>query len=188
MYTRLQTLGICVSHKSALRSIKAMGVNFDAEVINWRDTIGSFLFTSPDGNSSGHTTADTPEKSQAPSGYIIVGDNIDKNVAPRDMRVDHQVKSLHHFHSYAALNRVHISSHLWKLSSDAQHDINSIPVSTFLPSVSDCVAFKSNYTILAARIIADDIPFFQHLRKCVPNHILHQHSEEMKKQSVTVSI
>ena len=26
--------------------------------------------------------------------YILVGDNLDKNVSPRDMRVDHQVKSV----------------------------------------------------------------------------------------------
>ena len=33
--------------------------------------------------------------------YIVVGDNIDKNVTPRDMTVGNQVKSLHYFHSYA---------------------------------------------------------------------------------------
>ena len=42
--------------------------------------------------------------------YIIVGDNIDKNVSPRDMRVDNQTKSFHYFHSYACMTEL-ISGH-----------------------------------------------------------------------------
>ena len=32
--------------------------------------------------------------------YKIVGDNIDKNIQPRDMRYEHQTRLLHYFHSY----------------------------------------------------------------------------------------
>ncbi len=38
--------------------------------------------------------------------YFIVGDNFDKNIRPREMRVDNQMKSLHYFNSYAGLDRV----------------------------------------------------------------------------------
>ena len=37
---------------------------------------------------------------------IIVGDNIDKRVAPQLMRLDNQVHSLHYFHAFAALSCV----------------------------------------------------------------------------------
>ena len=35
--------------------------------------------------------------------YKIIGDNLDKNVKPsaRDMRSDHQTRSLHYYHAYA---------------------------------------------------------------------------------------
>ena len=38
--------------------------------------------------------------------YKLVGDNIDKVVKPRHMRIDHQAKSLHYFHSYAVKDRI----------------------------------------------------------------------------------
>ena len=60
---------------------------------------------------------------QSPTTYIIVGDNIDKNVTPRDMRVGNQVKSLHYFHSYAVQDQVKLGS----LSGDGHvSDINNL--------------------------------------------------------------
>lgn len=40
------------------------------------------------------------------SHFILTVDNIhvDKNVTPRDMTLHHQTKSLHYFHTFAALN------------------------------------------------------------------------------------
>ncbi len=40
------------------------------------------------------------------SGFKLVGDNIDKNVRPSLQRLTHQTRSLHHFHSYAAVQGV----------------------------------------------------------------------------------
>lgn len=48
-----------------------------------------------------------------PSNWVsfkIVGDNIDKNVQPRFMRVDAPTRSLHYFHAYAVKDRVDLSS------------------------------------------------------------------------------
>ena len=162
MYTRLQRLGVSVSHKSALRSIKDMGINFMDEVLEWREKASS-----------------TPQK----SGYILVGDNLDKHIKPRDMRIDHQSKSIHYFHSYAALNRIDVSGASIK---EPQVDLEQLPLSTFLPSTSDCVALKENYTVLVARIITKEIPFLHSFKKCVPQHIEHRYSEKMKQKSVTV--
>ena len=42
--------------------------------------------------------------------YRIVGDNIDKNIKPRNMTSDHQTRSLHYFHAYAVRDRIDLSS------------------------------------------------------------------------------
>ena len=44
------------------------------------------------------------ESSDGKSRFIITGDNLDKNIKPRFMTVDHQTQSLHCFHAFAALN------------------------------------------------------------------------------------
>ena len=38
--------------------------------------------------------------------YVIVGDNLDKNIRPRHMTSDHQTQSVHYFHCYAVQDRV----------------------------------------------------------------------------------
>ena len=83
-----------------------------------------------------------------PCGYIVVGDNIDKRIVPRNMRVEHQVQSLHYFHAYAALNRVK-TLHL----DDSKQigDIKRLPLSTFLLSPEDCSTLRDNYVITYSR-------------------------------------
>ena len=44
------------------------------------------------------------------TGYKIVFDNIDKNVAPRFMRNEHQTRSLHYVHSNAVKDRLDFSN------------------------------------------------------------------------------
>ena len=43
--------------------------------------------------------------------YRIVGDNIDKNVKPRNMTSDFQTRSLHYFHAYAVRDRIDLSDY-----------------------------------------------------------------------------
>lgn len=168
-----------------------MGKNYNSQLLEWRDALGSgtryvgigYLKLSAISFSSSNPTP-RPDAHAQPLGYGLVGDNYDKHVTPRDMRIDHQAKSLHHFHSYGALNRVAISS---GLSREPQAAVDSLPVSTFLPSASDCAALKVNYTILAERIIVEDIPYFHHLNGCVTQHIEHKYSQQMQQKSVTVS-
>ena len=38
--------------------------------------------------------------------FKIIGDNLDKNVKPRDMRIDFQTRSLHYFHACAVQDRI----------------------------------------------------------------------------------
>ena len=43
-------------------------------------------------------------------GFVIVGDNLDKNFRPSHQREDRRTQSLHVFHSCAIKNRVDVSS------------------------------------------------------------------------------
>lgn len=116
--------------------------------------------------------------------YILVGDNLDKNVSPRDMRVDHQVKSIHYFHSYAVHDRADFS----KLSGkDPQGKLQSDAFTKFLPSPDDCSQLRENYINLIARVIVEKLPHFNKLSDCVPAHICHEFSTAMKEKSVVVS-
>ena len=113
-----------------------------------------------------------------------MGDNIDKNVTPRDMRVGNQVKSLHYFHSYAVKDRLDPSS----LSGDGHDgDVNSLAISSVLPTVDDCVRIRNDYIILAARVIVENISHFSFLQKCVVKHIPHKFSKETARKYMIVS-
>ena len=98
---------------------------------------------------------------------IIIGDNWDKNIKPRDMRSNNQVKSLHLFHAIATTSRVK-TLHL----NDKQSigSIRTLPVSEFLPSIDDCTAIHDNYVILVARVITANFEYFSSLRDCAKTH------------------
>ena len=61
-----------------------------------------------------------------------------KNVSPRDMRVDHQVQSLHYFHSLALLDRIDVSGLSVDLVAKSPEDVMAIPTSAILPTSDDC--------------------------------------------------
>lgn len=118
-----------------------------------------------------------------PCGYIVVGDNIDKRIVPRNMRLEHQVQSLHYFHAYAALNCVN-SLHL----DDTKRigDIKQLPLSTFLLSPEDCSTLRDNYVILVSHILVQHVAALRPFSKCVPQHIQHRYSEIMKQKWTVV--
>ena len=167
MYTRLNKLGVCLSHKAVTRIVKKMGEDHDKPLRVWQASV-----------------SESGSSSNLPYVYIIVGDNIDKRITPRTMRVDNQVRSLHFFHAFAALSRVE-TLHLDDTKPIG--DIKSLPLSTFLPSAEDCSALRDNYVILISRILVKHMAFLQSFSKCVPNQIEHMYSKEMAKISSVVS-
>ena len=74
--------------------------------------------------------------------YMLVGDNIDKNVRPREMRHDHLTCSFHYFHSYAVCDHVGFSN------QSQMPDISSIQLDNLLPTSVDEKAIRDNYAIL----------------------------------------
>lgn len=116
--------------------------------------------------------------------YRLVGDNLDKNVRPRDMRVDHQTRSMHCFHTYGVRDRVDISS----LSSETRlpDDVDLIQLDNLLPSSGDDRELLQNFGVFVARTLMKYVPFFEKFGKALERHIVHEFSEEMAKRSEVV--
>ena len=89
--------------------------------------------------------------------YKLVGDNIDKEVCPRDMRSDYQSRSLHYFHKYAVRDRVDLTE-----VSDAKKvpDVKAIQLQELLPTSNDTKELRKNFSIVIARTHKKHKPFF----------------------------
>ena len=121
---------------------------------------------------------------QSPN-YVLVGDNIDKNVAPRYMRSNSQVQSIHAWNSYGSLDRYDSK----EVSQGIQLlDINGVSVNAFLPTVDDIANLRLNYIVLCARVLVRRLSYLQSFADCVPSHIQHELSEQMANKSTVVSI
>ena len=98
--------------------------------------------------------------------------------------MDKQTESVHYFNSFAALDRVSLD----RLPNESCiQSVESLPLSTFLPDVSDCNALRSNYAILLGRLLVKKLKFFSVFKKCLPDHIPHMYSQQMSEKSVLVS-
>jgi hypothetical protein len=108
--------------------------------------------TSPESSES--LVHDPPIRSGYPT-YKLVGDNIDKHVKPREMRVDVPAETLHFVNVYAVHDRVDMS----KLpDSPLLPDIGSIAVED--PTAGDHKAISNNSAILAGHVLKKYMPFF----------------------------
>lgn len=130
---------------------------------------------------TGHESCTVPSKLPT---YKLVGDNIDKTVHPREMRSDHQTRSLHYFHAYAVRDRVDVS----RFSSDHKvPDLTSIKPDLLLPTSCDEAKLRENFAILVARTLMKYMPFFAKFGRGLEKHIVHEFSTEMAQKSEVVS-
>ena len=119
-----------------------------------------------------------------PFTYKLVGDNIDKNVRPRQMRSDVQNRSLHYFHSYAVRDRVYMS----QFSNDIEvRDTASINLQEVLPTCKDEEILRKNFAILVGRTLVKYIPCLAQHGNELGKHIPHEFSKEMSQKSEVVS-
>ena len=131
-----------------------------------------------------HTPPGLATKDQILS-FKIVGDNIDKYVKPREMRLDAQAKSLNYFNSYAVKGRVDVS----KLEDiPCRPDFKSFEPTKLLPSKEDQKALESNFVIIVERVLRKYFTFFQTFCSAVPSHIKHCYSKEMARKSEVVGV
>lgn len=118
-------------------------------------------------------------------GEKVVGDNFNKNVKTRFMRIDRQTKTLNYFYAYISQDRFDLTNH--------PEDLPSIPLKSpleeLLPAQSDMTALEDNFSVLVGRMLCQYMPFFQqHFSGCVPTHIDHPLAKEMSQKSKVVSI
>ena len=153
-----------------------MGQHHDRPVCKWKDTLAL---------AANSTTSNPTDMHSAVRGYVLVGDNIDKRVNPREMRIDRQVQSLHYFHTYAAKNRC---ESIHSQDTNPIRDISKLSLSAFLLTPSECMDIRNNYVVLVSRIIVEYLPAFNKFKQCVPKHVLHSYSDVMSGKSVMVSV
>lgn len=85
------------------------------------------------------------DTTRSSDGFVIVGDNMDKNVRPSFQRGDIQTESWHCFHSYAVANRVHVT-HL----SDTTPSV-TITSDSVLPTNDDVMEIYKDFEVLVSR-------------------------------------
>lgn len=122
-------------------------------------------------------------------GYKIIGDNIDKGVKARFMRVeDHGNQSLHYFHACAIQNRVNFSDYA-DVHPHGCEDSPERRALRLLPSEEDDNALRHDVGVIVARILTKHVPFFKlTFEDIVEWHIAHKYSSEMSTKSVVVSL
>lgn len=126
----------------------------------------------------------TPRPSPTLKTYRLVGDNIDKQVNPRDMRSDYQTRSLHYFHTYAVRDRVDLTG-----VSDQKvvPDLKTIHLDDILPTSSQEKELRGNFSILFARTLKKHMPYFAKFGQGLERHIRHEFYSEMSEKSEVVS-
>ena len=121
-------------------------------------------------------------------GYKLVGDNIDKKIKPRHMRVDKQSRMLNYFHSYAVKSRVAPAQCMQSDESPSIGQFLCLELEDILPTEADKAQLLSNYCIIFCRVLCKYAKYFKAFSTSVPQHILHSFSTEMSKESEVVSI
>ena len=79
------------------------------------------------------------------NGFVIVADNIDKNVRASFQRVDYTTKSIHHVNTYAVKDCINLA-HLSDLPPPQQLDVQSL-----LPSDEDHPVIQNEFEVLVFR-------------------------------------
>ena len=116
--------------------------------------------------------------------FRIVGDNIDKNVKPRDMTSEHQTRSLHYFHAYAVRDRIDLSDYS---SEPPVPDLGKMNFDALLPSDDDAVVLQTNMVTLIGLVLCKYMPFFAKFSTGLGRHIRHEFYEDMCTKSNVVS-
>lgn len=119
--------------------------------------------------------------------FRICGDNLDKVIHRRFLRLGCGNISLHCFHSYAVLNRIDFSN----LSDDLPDNslitnLKNVALS-LQPTALDDQILRKNVEILISRILCTKMNFFgECFHDLVQWHINHKYTPEMSQKSVVV--
>lgn len=99
--------------------------------------------------------------------------------------MDSQTRSLHYFHTYALRDRIDVA-HLDDKPS--LPSLESIDITTVLPTEQDQKAMKGLFGIHVARILKKHMPFFAKFGTGLERHIKHTYYNEMSHKSEVVCV
>ena len=118
------------------------------------------------------------------TGFKIVGDNLDRVVKSRYMRINQQNRSLNYFNSYAVKDKINLSSFC---DSKTVFETN-VDMELLFPSNDIHTKLIHRMAIVVTRILVEEIPTFKlYFEDTVEYHIKHKYSNEMSKKSEVVS-
>lgn len=140
-----------------------------------------------DSSDSSEETSDNPvlpATTKFPA-FKIVGDNIDKYVKPREMRLDAQAKSLNFFNYHAVKCRIDASN---LDDRPSLPDFSSFQMDKLLPTKDDDEVMDSNFIIHITRVLRKHFPFFEKFAAGIKKHIKHDHYKETSAKSEVVSV
>lgn len=123
--------------------------------------------------------------SNRPSGYQIIGDNVDLMIKVRHQASDKPNKSIHWFHLNAVKDRVNGNE---CSDNEPLRKVQEVEQWEVLPSSKENQDLLYDFIPLVARVIVDRIPAFKHFKDVVVRHLPHQYSDVMKEKSKQVSI
>ena len=111
------------------------------------------------------------------------GDNVDKKKGVRDVQLDHHGSVLHMYSIVAGRSRTPAKS---LRCTGCVANLSSLNPKSFLPTSEDVEAIKINLVTIVSRILVHYIGYLSPLSKAVPEHIIHQYSNEMALRSDVV--
>ena len=91
------------------------------------------------------------------NGFKLVGDNLDKTVKPRYMRMNRQNRSLNYFHAFAVKDKIDLPS----FSSYVPYTNIGVNTIDLLPSEEVHSQLMKNLSVLVSRILVDNMPVFK---------------------------
>lgn len=215
---RLNKLGITMSPKSINKALDLLGIDYDLPLQKWKDKITDHLTKQcqmkqeekelkvrkdelcqlADAGEGVHdqlVMVDTTLSSlqneikkvdeDRPSSFSIVLDNVDVRVLASDMTSENQNKDYHWCNHNVYLDCVNPT----QLPNDAPiADLQHVPNSTFLPSLTDHSKLLSDFIVLIGRVLVQNLPAFEMFQDVVPLHIQHKYSDVLKNKTEMVSI
>ena len=123
-----------------------------------------------------------------PLDYKLIGDNLDKNIQARYVRLEsHQNKSFHLFHLCAVRDRIDFSKIPNHHAIGCLHSLYNRALA-LLPTAENSAALRKNFIVLLSRLLTSNMKFFKFTCDGVIQWYINQkYSKEMATKSTIVS-
>ena len=212
-FTRLNRLGMAMSHKRTLVKLHQMAAKFDTSLVDWKQSIESSntCAQSSDRSQLHYTqSSESREEGTVNTRSLAAGcstasdaaattiDGVDDLLGCRTLfqvtgdNVDLEIKT-----KFMTLDRRNKSLHWFNIMATDERvvppyilqtvgprcSILSVPDSEFFPAVVDYQHLRSDFVILVSRVVVQNLAAFAPFSKFVVNHIDHEHSVEASQKS-----